>query len=175
MNGITRTDRSSPILQSYPATRLHTWGGRKFAPATYGEGYRYCLPVDEEELTRQELTHRAWAAVGKIIAVDVGLIPAGTILDLGTGWALWVSEVAMIFANQEIVGVDLYVDASEVILNNATFVVKNYEEKFGVEDGQVALINLRDAELSLRNPEQLARNIFIDLCPGAGSRTMKCV
>lgn len=160
-------DRSSSLLVPYQPETEELYG-RSFAPARFGEEYRYYLPVDRSQLIREELCHALWTMAGSLaVLVNFEDIPPAIVFDLGAGWGKWVEDASIRWPQHKIVGLDLHFESAQIsMFDNCHFEVDNYEAPFFPQERQVALIHLRDSYFSLRNPRELAGHIVEALCNG---------
>ena len=168
MRGLTVSrDRSSSAFVSYRPESEEIYG-RSFATATYGEEHCYYLPVDPQELIREEIYHAIWTeTAGPPVLVNYNEMPPGNLLDLGSGWGIWVEHASSLFRQRDIIGVDQYLhSAHPETFDNCLFEVDNYEAPFFPREQPIALIHLRDSDFSLRKPREFAGYVFEALCDG---------
>lgn len=164
---INQRDRSSTLFTNYEpgfegTEMIH---GRIFAPAHYGEEYRYFLPIDGNEYPREELTNALWSSIAEPVRPDRQTIPQGIFLDLGTDFGLWAQDASFVFPTTDVIGVDLHYTHTPTAFDNCSFEVDNYELPL-TRDKPIALVHLRESGFSIRNFQKVACHIFSVLCNG---------
>ncbi|EXJ72772.1 uncharacterized protein A1O5_03919 [Cladophialophora psammophila CBS 110553] len=163
---ISSRNRSDSLFTTYQPASVKMYG-RIFASTIYDGGHCYYLPVDDEERYRQELCNSMWIEVGGHILGSLKDIRPGIFLDLGAGWGIWVQEVSSLIPGRQVVGLDIHYDATGFYtFENCSFEADNYEDPWVSRDQPVALVHLRDSYFSLRQPRELAKNVFEGLCDG---------
>ena len=130
---------------------------RTFVEPLYGsDDHRYHLPVDEEEAERAEMGHTCWLSTTLLLYVRT---EPGVHLDLGAGYGAWVQEVAQMKPNCKVVGIDLYYDELPDAPKQAEFEVDDCELSFAEREESVALVNIRDSFLWVRDLKALLSRV----------------
>lgn len=142
-----------------------TFHGRTFVSGILtSEDHRYYLPIDEEELARQELLNRVWINAGIFVSSPVEDIPEGQILDLGCGSGSWAQQISVLCRERTVIGLDVYFSEDPGGFFNTHFEACNFEDRLVPLDEPVALVHLRDSYLFLRSPRKLANHVSEVLC-----------
>jgi len=159
-------DQSSKKFHSEPKSHdTEIFHDRTFISGILSsEDYRYYLPVDDEEIIRQELLNRVWSNAGIFVSNLVQDIPQGQIFDLGCGYGFWAQQVSLLCPERTVTGLDFYLPEDPGGFSNTDFEVCNFEYCFEPLGEQAALVHLRDSYLFLRSPRKLANQVSESLC-----------
>ncbi|KAG9003293.1 hypothetical protein FRB94_003239 [Tulasnella sp. JGI-2019a] len=117
--------------------RFHTGFGRRFNT----KDYKFILPADDEEMSRQDLLHRILVMaldslyacpeiVQPLLAPREG--PAPGVLELGTGSGIWAREMAEEFQFAEVLGIDAQAPPAEFEVDDINLSISHYTQCFDV-------------------------------------------
>lgn len=129
----------------------------------------YYLPVDDEELDRQRITHQVQLTLLNGSPTTVDLTSPTKILDIGTGTGEWAMEMGDLYPSAEVIGTDIAKIQPSAAPLNVFFEIDDAEE----EDGwtwpanEFDLVHLRNMSGAFRDWGCIYREAFECLKPGA--------
>ena len=149
---------------------IETFLDRSFAPPPAKDpARRYWLPIDEQEVFRQKLSHILWLKQLVLVKPTIDQSTTGVALDLGTGCGFWVQDVSQRFPQLQVMGLDLHYDHEPEAPESSWFLRTDCEDETDrwPDANPVILINLRDSFWWLRDHHRLCRRGFEALQEGA--------
>ncbi|KAL7274557.1 hypothetical protein RUND412_002525 [Rhizina undulata] len=162
----TRSDDTISLLNS---ARYHVFeNGRRYHG--YKEG-KYLLPNDEGEKNRMDLLHHCCllALRGELFIAPVGEDwKPQRILDVGCGSAAWTVDIADLYPDAEVIGVDLSPIRPGWVPPNLTLEVEDVDEceTWQYEENSFDFIHVRLMAGSIADWPKLLRRAYELLKPG---------
>ncbi|KAJ7355864.1 S-adenosyl-L-methionine-dependent methyltransferase [Mycena albidolilacea] len=138
----------------------------------------YKLPTDKKERERLSVQHQIWnilfgglnapalhETINSRMAVRDGPPPA--VLDVGCGSASWAIEMASVYLQAQILGVDLAIDPSlHYAAPNVQFKQLDITHGFPPTPGGYTIIHARVVTGHLKDPTAFVQAAFAELKPG---------
>ncbi|RDW56952.1 hypothetical protein BP5796_13019 [Coleophoma crateriformis] len=132
----------------------------------YKDG-KYALPNDEAENDRLDLQHHLFSLTfdGKLHLSPIDKSKLHRILDAGTGTGIWAIDIADLYPQAEVVGIDLSPIQPAFVPPNVTFQIDDLEEPWTF-NYKFDLIYARTMSGSLSDWPKFFQQCFENLNPG---------
>ncbi|KAK0639482.1 S-adenosyl-L-methionine-dependent methyltransferase [Cercophora newfieldiana] len=126
----------------------------------------YCLPNDELEQDRLDLTHvlMTTAIGGKLFLAPVDAGRIGRVLDIGAGTGIWSMAMGEEFPNLEVIGNDLSAIQPQWVPSNVRFIVDDIESPWPPQPS-FDFIFCRYMAACIENWPQLVERVYENLNP----------
>jgi len=146
--------------------------GRTYA--SYGK-QEYCMPMDEEELDRIDLSHAKYLLLleGKLFLAPIS-DHVQNVLDLGTGTGIWAIDMADKYPSAGVVGVDIAPTQPHWVPPNCLFEIDDVEMDWTFKQSSFDFIHSRDLMFSIRDWPRLTKQAFDHIKPG-GYIELQCI
>lgn len=127
----------------------------------------YTLPNDAPEANRLDMQHELFRLTfkGKLIFAPIGPQPAA-ILDIGCGTSTWAIEVANLYPDSKVYGIDLGQPQTLPVPDNYDYMVGNFEKPWPFEDAQFDYIHGRFINVAMSEHKFVIAEAFRCLRPG---------
>lgn len=132
----------------------------------YKQG-RYPIPNDDIEYGRETLRHALCADLlgGRLHLAPIGDYPQ-KILDVGTGFGDWATEMGDKYPSAKVLGLDLSPIQPVWVPPNVEFVVEDAEEDHWIHGDDFDFIHFRTTAATLKSPLRVTAKAFENLRPG---------
>lgn len=124
----------------------------------------YMLPNDETEQSREHLMHHLWRSLIGGALTRTELKNPKRIFDVGTGTGIWALEMADMYPNAKVVGIDLSPIQPNYVPENCHFYVDDVEEEW--DAGLYDFIHVRALMGAIKDWPRFFQQAFDHLEPG---------
>ncbi|KAH8145923.1 uncharacterized protein LAJ45_10065 [Morchella importuna] len=133
----------------------------------YAEG-QYFLPNDETEQDRLDMHHHIFLKLlyGKLTLAPLDQYPPRRVLDVGCGTGIWALDMAELYPEAEIVGIDLSPIQPNLVLPNCRFEIDDAELEWTYPPNHFDFIHSRMLSSSIRDWVHYMGQIYKHLTPG---------
>ncbi|KAH8821628.1 S-adenosyl-L-methionine-dependent methyltransferase [Xylogone sp. PMI_703] len=128
----------------------------------------YYLPIDDDELDRQRISHQVHLNLLQGSPTTVNLTAPTKILDIGTGTGDWAMEMGDLYPSAEVIGTDIAKIQPSAVPLNVFFEIDNAEEEDGWTwpENEFDLVHLRNMSGAFMDWKHIYREAFACLRPG---------
>lgn len=130
---------------------------------SYG-GHEYGMPIDEEEMDRNDLQHTKFSLLlgDRAFLAPISSSPT-RILDIGTGSGIWVIEMADTYPMAEVIGTDIAPVQPNWVPPNVQFFLEDAEDTWTFSPNTFDLVFSRETSFAIRDWSQFVSQAWTAL------------